>query len=106
MILKKKSAATEIRSAKYEKANIHEEVKNYSHLNDQEKVKLLALLMKHEALFDRTLGNWRTSPVDIKVKPGTVPFCARPFPVPHVHIQTLKQEIERLVKLVATSYPC
>ena len=59
----------------------------------------MRLLRKYECLFDGTLGDWKTSPVKFRLKPGAKPFHGRPFPIPRVHRETLKKEVERMVKL-------
>ena len=48
----------------YEKADLKQLV-NDSHLNAEERSFLLSLLEDFENLFDGTLGNWATEPVDL-----------------------------------------
>ena len=50
-------------------------------------------------MFDRTLGTWKTSPVDLKLKDDVTPVCLRPYPVPRVYKAMFRKEVERLVKL-------
>ena len=61
--------------------------------------KLLRLLLKYKELFDGTLGDWQTESVSFDLKPGTKPYHDRAFPIPHVHLKTLKKEVKRLVEL-------
>ena len=35
------------------------------------------------------------------MKPGTIPYHSRTFLIPHIHLETLKKEVARLVKLDA-----
>jgi hypothetical protein len=59
----------------------------------------LGLLRKCEHLFDGTLGNFETSEVKLNLKEDAKPYHAEAFPVPKNHHDTLKHEIERVVKL-------
>jgi hypothetical protein len=61
--------------------------------------KLLQLLMKHELLFDGTLGDWKTKPVSFQLKEGVSPDQGRAFTLPKIHNDTLIKEVERLCKL-------
>jgi hypothetical protein len=69
------------------------------HLTTSEQQKLLALLKKHEDLFDGTLGTFTGAPCDIKLKDNVEPHHARPFPVPKIHELTLKSELDRSCEL-------
>ena len=60
---------------------------------------LLEVLLKFEKLFDGTLGDWDTDPVHFELKDGSKPYHGRPFPVPRIHRETMKKEVNRLVKL-------
>ena len=88
-----------ILDAKYEKADLHKLVEACTHLQKGDRDKLLRLLKQYEDLFDGTLGAWKTSPVDFELKPGAKPHQARPFPVPRVHLETVKKELKRLCKI-------
>ena len=88
-----------ILDAKYEKADLPKIVDSCDHLDDTQKDELLQLLKKYEGLFDGTLGNWKTTPVHFELKEDAKPFHGRAFPVPRIHRETLKKEIDRLVKL-------
>ena len=61
--------------------------------------KLHALLNKYKTLFDGTLGTWKGSKVALDLKENTTPYHAKAFPIPRVHIETLKNEVYRLCKL-------
>ena len=73
---------------------IHEEC---SHLTPQQQSKLLGLLKRYETLFDGTLGDWQTNPVKCNLQLGAKPYHGRAFPIPHIHQETLKKEVMRLV---------
>jgi Retroviral aspartyl protease len=93
------STPMSILDAKYEKANIDATINTFKHLNGNQQQQLKALLYKFEHLFDGTLGDWTTEPVSFKLKEGAKPFQLSPFPVPKIHEDTLKKEIQRLCNL-------
>ena len=75
--------AVEILDAKYEKANLAQVVdENCRHLTTQQRNALLRLLIKHEELFDGTLGDFKTPPVRFHLKKGERPYHGRAYPVP------------------------
>ena len=85
---------------KYSPADLEAEVKKADLLNPQEQRELLKLLKKFEPLFDGTLGDWKTKPMDLKLKDlGSKPVCQKPYQVPKSKEQKLKQECDRLVGL-------
>ena len=55
--------------------------------------------MEYETLFDGTLGDWDTEPIHLQLKPGATPFRGRPFPIPRIHLETLKKEVARLEEI-------
>ena len=94
------SRAVEILDANFEKDYFHAVVaENYQHLSSRQQEQLIKLLLEFEELFDRTLGDWDTEPVSLKLKEGATPYHGRPYPVPHIHLETLKKEIKRLCKI-------
>ena len=88
-----------ILDAKYKKANLEEIVEGNKHLSKNERKLLLQLLKKFESLFDGTLGEWKTEPVEFELKEGVTPHSQRYYPMPHIHKETFKKEIKRLVQL-------
>jgi hypothetical protein len=83
-----------ILDAKYEKANLYQVVDSCIHLKSEEREQLLQLLKKHESLFDGTLGDWKGAEYHIELKPG-----ARSYPIPKIHEETTKKEVERLCQI-------
>ena len=79
--------------------NLKELVGGYDHLNQPQKDKLLALLMKYQELFDGKLGLWDTEPVSLEIKLDAKPYHGKAFPVPQIHKEKFKQEIDTLVDL-------
>jgi len=90
-----------ILDAKYEPADLNKVMQSdsCSHLGEEQKRPLLALLRKYESLFDGTLGMWRNEQYHIDLKPGVEPYHARSFPIPQVHEKTLRMEVDRLCEV-------
>jgi len=57
------------------------------------------LLREHKALFDGQLGCWHGQEVKLELQEGAKPYHARAYNTPQCHMQTLKAEAERLVKI-------
>jgi hypothetical protein len=45
------------------------------------------------------LGDWKTDPVDLRLKSGEMYFQLSTFPVPKIHEETLEKEINRICDL-------
>jgi hypothetical protein len=58
-----------------------------------------AATKKYESLFDGTLGDWRTKLVSFQLKEGVSPYHGQTFPVPKVHKEIIRKEVERLCGL-------
>ena len=85
----------QILNATYEKAHLPDSIPK--HLTTVQQRTLLKILKKHEALFDGKLGTIRgVPPVDIVLKPGTIPVCVRPYPIPISKYAVGKNEVRRL----------
>jgi len=66
-----------ILNSKYKKADLDQEVAaGAEELDKPQQQKLLSLLKDFEDLFDGTLGNWNTEPIDIELKPEHKPSSA------------------------------
>ena len=63
------------------------------------KGQLFKLLSEFEELFDGTLGDWKTEPVELELREGEKPHSSRYYPMPRVHKQTFKKELLRLVEI-------
>ena len=50
-------------------------------------------------MFDGTLGNWYTEPVDLEIKPYSKPFNIRYYPVPIINKITFIKELKCLVEI-------
>ena len=88
-----------ILDAKYDKADIDQVCSEQAELDTEQRAKLAKLLRKYEALFDGQLGRWHGQDVKLELKEGVKPYHARAYNIPRCHIQTLKSEVERLVKI-------
>ena len=60
---------------------------------------LLKLLQKSKEFFNGTLGTWKKYPVDFELKEDAKPICLLPYPLPKLHEEMLKKEVEHLVLL-------
>ena len=88
-----------ILDAKYEAADLEAVCRSQNELNDEERQMLLQLLTKYKHLFDGTLGKWTGTKVELELNEGATPYHARAFPIPKIHLATLKLEVERLCEL-------
>ena len=88
-----------ILDAKYEAANLEEVAEDAVHLSKEERQQLYKLLSKYESLFDGTLGTWKNETLSLNLKPDAKPYHARSFPIPKCYELTLRQEVDRLVKI-------
>ena len=64
------SRMTRILDNDYHKSDQPKIVQQCTHLSMDERAKLLALLRKHEPMFDGTLGKWNVPPLDLQLKPN------------------------------------
>ena len=72
--------------ARYEKANLHKDMETqFQYLTMTQRNEFIKLLQILEELFDRTLGTWKTDPVDFELKEDFKPISSRPYPVPKVN---------------------
>ena len=83
--------------AKYEKAHLMKIVNKLKYLSNDKQSLILKLLRKHEEMFDGILGNCTGSEYKIELLEGTKPNHAQPFPIPKIHEETLKTEVNRLI---------
>ena len=92
--------ATEIKESKYEKQDLNQIALNQIHLPIEQRNKLCELLNKYPDLFEGKLGLWPDGKISVELKKDAEPYhCKRPFPIPHIHLETLKKEVERLVEI-------
>ena len=70
-----------------------------SKLTSTQRDKFQALLLKHESVFDFTIGDWDTDSVCLELKPGATPYHGKPYPVTVHSIEKFKRELQRLIGL-------
>ena len=88
-----------ILDANYNTPDLKEEVEKMTHLTKLQRTLLLALLKKHEPLFDSQLGDWKGDPVEIPLKEDAELYHARAFPISHIHESTFKKDLNCLVSI-------
>lgn len=92
--------AQEILESKYDQQDLRQVANEQQHLSSKQREKLYSLLHKHSKIFEGRLGKWPGEKVSATLKPNAKPFhCGRPIRIPHVHMETLKKEVDRLVKV-------
>jgi len=89
----------QILDAKYDKADTEKICEEQAKLDEQQQNQLEVVLCKYKALFDGQLGCWHGQEVKLELQEGAKPYDVRAYNVPQCHIQTLKAEVERLVKI-------
>ena len=97
MVKSMTSRVSSIMDNDYKKTSLADIVEGQSHLTSEEKQGLIQLLTRYEDLFDGTLGQWNHPDYKLELKPGVQPYHAKAFPVPRIHLETLKTEVERLI---------
>ena len=89
----------EIIDSKYSPQDLKAVVDTCEQLTTKQKEQLHVLLQKYKTLFDRSLGTWKTDPIELELKnPNAKPYHAKPCPVSRINERKLKEEVERLVK--------
>jgi len=88
-----------ILDAKCDKTDVEKICEEQAELVKQQRGPPAVLLCKHEAMFDGQLGHWHGQEVKLELQEGANPYHAHACNVPRCHMQTLKAEVERLVKI-------
>ena len=88
-----------IKDAKYEAVDVDDVVQQQTHLTDEQRNDLNQLLKKYTRLFSGKLGLYPHRKVHIDLIEGAEAKHCKPYPVPHVHYETFKKELEHLVRL-------
>ena len=82
----------------YAKADLKGVVDNNIQMNAEEINLLHNLLEYFKDLFDGTLGNWATEPVDLELNIDSKPFNIRYYLVPIINKAFFRKELKSLVK--------
>jgi hypothetical protein len=96
---------SEILAAHYEKVSINNVIDKCKHLNDDQCTDLTELLSSYTTLFSGKLGHYPHETVHIEIDKGATPVHKRHYPVPRIHEQTFKDELERLIE-IGVLEPC
>ena len=96
IVMEAEERQARILDANYSKVDIEEYVNTLDYLNTEERQDLLALLLEFPILFGGGLGSLKIKPIHLELKPGVVPYHARPFPIPQSVHGTTKKEMDRL----------
>jgi len=88
-----------ILDAKCDKADIEKICAEQAEPDKQQREQLAVLLCKHEGLFDGQSGGWHGQEVKLELQEGAKPYHAHAYNAPRCHTQTLKAEVEHLVKI-------
>jgi hypothetical protein len=75
-------SATEILDAKYEKTDVAEVVKGFTHLNAHQRADSLRVLQENDKMFNGTLGVYPHKRAHIDIDPNAKPVNSRPYSVP------------------------
>lgn len=92
-----------ILDTKFEPADLDEVLPEQEQLSDKECQPLMkAPLEKHRQLSSRMPGQWKGNPCNIELKKDAETYHAKGFPVPGVHLETVKMEVQDWWKLVCS----
>ena len=84
----------------YAKSDPEKVSANVVQLNTDKTIKFLGLLNKFEYLFDDTLGEWDTYPVDLELKPDSKPVNIKYCPIPRINKEVFCKELKISVGIV------
>ncbi len=90
-----------ILGAKCAPTDVRQYVAEQPHLMEEQKAKLLKILLCYEGLFDGTLGEWKGKLCHIQLREGATPYHGRPYSMPKAYERTLKMELEQLRRIGA-----
>jgi hypothetical protein len=88
-----------ILDSKYAPTDIARYVSEQKALLVKERLELFNVMKAYEGLFYGTLGQWTGEPHHIELIPDAKPYHAWPYSMPKAYKQTLKLELDRLVKI-------
>ena len=93
------SYATKILDAFYEQIDIEDVCKMQTHLTTEQQQQLLQVLKKYSKVFSNDLGCYPHKQFHIELEPGAKPVHRRAYPVPQMHLETFKKELDHLVEI-------
>ena len=83
----------------YANEDLKQVADNATQLNSEERTLVLSLLEDFKDLFDGTLADWGTDPVNLEIKTYYKPFNCRYYPVPRINKEKFRKEIKCLVEI-------
>jgi len=90
----------QILDSKYEKSDLPRVAAAQEHLSKQQQQQLEQVLLKHQEIFQGTLGKWPGVEITATVKKDAQPYhCKQPYRLPHSLMDVTKREVERLVEI-------
>ena len=72
---------------------------NATHMNAEDRTKLLGLLKDIEDFFDVNIGDWYTEPIDIAINPNSKSFNCKYYSVPRINKENFYKELEISVEI-------
>ena len=88
-----------ILNTNYKKGNLKKIVNNLKYLNNDKQCVILKISRKREEMFDGTLGNYTGPEYKIELLEGVKPYHAKPFPIPKLHKEIPRTEVNRIVNI-------
>ena len=88
-----------ILDVKYKKINLKTIVMSLNYLKINHKISFIRITSKIWKIFDGTLGKYTGSIYTIELKEDAKPHHAKLFPITNIHNPTLKEEVDRLIKV-------
>jgi len=90
----------QILDSKYEKSDLPRVAAAQEHLSKQQQQQLEQVLLKHQEIFQGTLGKWPGVEITATVEKDAQPYhCKQPYRLPHSLMDVTKREVERLVEI-------
>ena len=88
-----------ILDAKYERVDPADVAKQQKHLSQRQQQDLAVLLRRFPLLFDGVLKKFPGRKIHLDLEPDAQPVHQRAFPVPAVHHETFRKELDRLCEI-------
>ena len=90
---------SKILDAKYEEMSIEEVVQLQTHLTNEQQKQLADVMNRYPKVFGNDLGHYPHKKFHIDLEPGAKPVHRRAYPVPRMHEETFKKELDHLVEI-------